>query len=209
MKFDAANSGALAATSSRFDPRSGRFDVNFEFGNASSAAPTRLRFTGTAIETAEVAVLTRNVDRSELLRSGDLVLERRPRAELGGGEAASRETAVGMQTRRPVRAGQALKTADLVKPDLVQRDQTITVIYQTSGIYLTTRGKALDSGTDGDVVNVVNLQSKRTVTGRVTGRGQVSVDISVPHPDQTAEAAPAAPVAVANRLPPSATPKAE
>jgi flagella basal body P-ring formation protein FlgA len=209
MKFDAANSGALNPISAHVDPRSGRFDVSFEFGNATAAAPTRLRFTGTAIETVEVAVLTRNVDRSELLRSGDLVTERRPRAELGGNEAASRELAVGMQTRRSVRAGLALKTADLVKPDLVQRDQAVTVIYQTAGIYLTTRGKAIESGTEGDVVNVINLQSKRTVTGRVTGRGQVSVDISVPRPDQTADATPAAPVAVANRLSISATPKAE
>jgi len=209
MKFNAANNGALTATSSHFDPRSGRFDVSFEFSNAATAAPTRLRFTGTAVETAEVAVLTRNVDRSELLRSGDLVLERRPRAELGGGDAASRELAVGMQTRRPVRAGQALKTADLVKPDLVQRDQAVTVIYRTAGIYLTTRGKAIESGTEGDVVNVINLQSKRTVTGRVSGRGQVSVDISVPRPDDTADATQAAPVAVADRRAVSATPKAE
>jgi flagellar basal body P-ring formation protein FlgA len=210
LKFDAADKGALNATSARFDPRSGRFDVSFEIGNGGSANPARLRFTGIAVETAEVAVLTRNVDRAELLRAGDLMIERRPRAELGGGEPASREIAVGMQTRRPLRAGQPLKAADLVKPDLVQRDQNITVIYQTAGIYLTTRGKALDSGTEGDVVNVVNLQSKRTVTGRVTGRGQVSVDISVPRPapDQTADATPAAPISVATRLP-SATPKAE
>lgn len=114
-----------------------------------------------------------------------------------------------MQMRRAVRAGQALKTTDLAKPDLVQRDQTVTLIYQTAGIYLTTRGKALEAGTDGDVVSVLNLQSKRTVTGRVTGRGQVSVDIAVAKPAQTSEAVMPAPVAVASRLPASATPKAE
>jgi flagella basal body P-ring formation protein FlgA len=37
------------------------------------------------------------------------------------------------------------------------------------------RGKALDNGTEGDVVNVMNLQSKRTLSGTVTGRGQVSI----------------------------------
>ena len=37
------------------------------------------------------------------------------------------------------------------------------------------RGKALDNGTEGDVVNVMNLQSKRTLSGTVIGRGQVSI----------------------------------
>jgi flagella basal body P-ring formation protein FlgA len=137
------------------------------------------------------------------------VVERRAKAELAGGEPVSRVAAVGMQTRRPLRAGQALKALDLVKPDLVQRDQDVTIIYQTAGIYLTTRGKALESGSDGDAVNVLNVQSKRTVSGRVSGRGQVSVDIVMPRPAQTAEAQIEAPVVVANRLPTSATPKAE
>ncbi len=209
LKFDATTSGALIPTSVRFDPRSSRFDVAFEIGANSGTAPVRLRYTGVAIETAEVAVLTRNIDRNELLRSGDLVMERRPRAELGGAEPASREFAVGMQMRRPARAGQALKSTDLAKPDLVQRDQNVTIVFQTAGIYLTPRGKALDNGTEGDVVSVLNLQSKRTVTGRVSGRGQVSVEIVVPKPAQTAEAEIPAPVSVATRLPASATPKAE
>lgn len=209
LKLDANYDGALAATDARFDPRSGRFDVSFEIGNGTSSNATRMRFTGTAIETAEVAVLTRNVDRNELLRSADLVVERRARAELAGGEPASRDLAVGMQMRRQARAGQSLRTTDLAKPDLVTRDQNITIIFQTAGIYLTTRGKALDTGSEGDVVSAVNGQSKRTVTGRVTGRGQISVDIAVPKPAQTAQVEVAAPISVANSLPSSVTPKAE
>jgi flagella basal body P-ring formation protein FlgA len=37
------------------------------------------------------------------------------------------------------------------------------------------RGKALDNGTEGDVVNVMNVLSKRTLSGTVIGRGQVSI----------------------------------
>ena len=207
LKFDASTSGTLAPTSIRLDPRSGRFDVTFELGHANGTSPTKLRYTGTAIEMIEALVLTRNIDRNEMIRAADLQIERRARAELGGAEPASREFAVGMQMRRPIRAGQALKASDLAKPDLVQRDQAVTLIYQTAGIYLTTRGKALEAGTD--VVSVLNLQSKRTVTGRVTGRGQVSVDIAVAKPQQTSEAEIAAPVAVASRLSASATTKAE
>jgi flagella basal body P-ring formation protein FlgA len=174
MRLDASNSGALQAVATRYDARSGRFDIAFGIGNDNSTAPTKLRFTGTAIETVEVAVLTRDIDRTETLKSSDVTLERRPKAEVTG-EPASRERSVGMQVRRAMRAGTPLRVADIAKPDFVQRDQSVTIIYQVPGLYLTTRGKAIESGAEGDTVSVLNLQSKRTLTGVVTGRGQVTV----------------------------------
>jgi flagella basal body P-ring formation protein FlgA len=79
-----------------------------------------------------------------------------------------------------MRAGQALHGADLTRPDLVQRDEAVTLIYQTAGIYLTVRGQATEAGTEGDIVTVLNLQSKHTVSGVVVGRGQVSVSPVAP-----------------------------
>ncbi|MEA2895470.1 MAG: flagellar basal body P-ring formation protein FlgA [Bradyrhizobium sp.] len=185
--LDASNSGALQPVSARYEPRSGRFDVSFEIANDASAAPTKLRFTGAAVETVEAAVLARGVERNEVLKSSDVTIERRPKAEVGN-DVAGRDGAVGMQARRQLRAGQALRVADLAKPDLVTRDQNVTLIYQSSGLYLTIRGKALEGGTDGDVVNVLNLQSKRTVSGIVVGRGQVSVAIATPRLPAAADA---------------------
>ncbi len=101
------------------------------------------------------------------------------------------------------------------------------MIYETAGLYLTVRGKALEGGTEGDVVSVLNLQSKRTVTGTVVGRGQVSVSVATPRPTSALETAapettesdttssiapdqPAAPVALAtNTNHPQVVPKSE
>lgn len=220
LRLEASNTGAMQPVSVRYDSRSGRFDVTFDIANDSVPAPTRLRFTGGVIETVEAAVLARNVERNEILKASDVVVERRPKAEVGG-DAAVRNQVVGMQARRQLRAGQALRVADLVKPDLVQRDQTVTLIYEVTGLYLTIRGKALEGGTEGDVVSVVNLQSKRTVTGTVIGRGQVSISVATPRiaPDATSSLPSdrtssiqsdqtASPVAVAATTT-SAAPKAE
>src|SRR5882757_4815750 len=206
IKLDAGFTGAMQPTTVRYDNRNGRFDVTLEIANDSGTSGTKLRFTGMAVETVEAAVLARNVERNEVLKSSDVLVERRPKAEVGG-DAATRDRAVGMQARRQLRAGQAVKVADLAKPDLVQRDQNVTLIYGSPGLYLTVRGKAIEGGTEGDVVNVMNLQSKRTVSGVVTGRGQVSISVATPRPapgpvsDATSSLeAPqsAAPVAVAN-----------
>jgi flagella basal body P-ring formation protein FlgA len=215
LRLEASNSGAMQAVSVRYEPRNNRFDVTFEIANDSVATPTRLRFTGTAIETVEAAVLARNIERNELIKSSDVVVERRPKAETGG-DVAARDRVVGMQARRQLRAGQALKTADIARPDLVQRDQTVTLVYESAGLYLTIRGKALDNGTEGDVVSVVNLQSKRTVSGTVVGRGQVAVSVATPRLPAAADATtslgsaePAAPVSVAANSNSQVAPKAE
>ena len=203
LRLDVSNTGAIVPTAARFDPRSTRFDVTLEIANSSAGAPTKLRFTGTAIETVEAAVLARGIERNEVIKSSDVVVERRPKAEVGG-DVATRDRAVGMQARKQLRIGQALRVADLAKPDLVQRDQSVTLIYEAVGLYLTIRGKALEGGTEGDVVNVLNLQSKRTVAGIVVGRGQVSISVATPRlpasNDTTSSLGPretAAPVAVA------------
>ncbi len=191
VRLDASNSGEMQAIAARYEPRTNRFDVTFEIANDSGTGATKLRFTGTAVEMVETAVLTRAVDRGETLTSADLVMERRTRAEAGS-DATTRDRALGMQIRRPMRAGQPVRTADLIKPDLVQRDQAVTVIYEAPGLYLTTRGKALESGTEGDIVTVQNLQSKRTMTGVVSGRGQVLIQAvpAKPAPDVTSSIAP-------------------
>jgi flagella basal body P-ring formation protein FlgA len=203
IRLDPSNNGAMQPTAVRYEPRSNRFDVTLEIANENGTVPAKLRFTGSAVEMVEAAVLARNVERGDVLKSSDVVIERRPKAEVGT-DIAARNKAVGMQARRQLRTGQALKVADLAKPDLVQRDQNVTLIYEASGLYLTLRGKALDNGTEGDVVNVMNLQSKRTVSGVVTGRGQVSISVATPRPEANAAtpslgaAETARPVSLAN-----------
>jgi flagellar basal body P-ring formation protein FlgA len=215
MQLEASSTGNLQPVSSRYEPRSGRFDISFEIGNDAGTAPTTLRFTGSAIETVDAAVLTRSVERNEVLKASDVITERRPKAEVGG-DAAIRGHAVGMQTRKQLHAGQALKVADLAKPDLVQRDDNVTLIYESAGLYLTIRGKAAESGTEGDTISVLNLQSKRTVSGVVIGHDQVAIEVATPRLPPATDASsavgsaePAAPVSVAASNTSPVSPKAE
>lgn len=179
ITLDAANNGHLHTLAVRFDPRSQRFDANFEIAGSAGAQAVRLRFTGTAVEMIETATITRGIERGDVLKASDVVLDKRPRAEIGN-EALTRAAVIGMQARRSLRAGAALRSTDLAKPDLVQRGQSVTLTYHSAGLTLTIRAKALDSGTEGDTVSVLNLQSKREVTGTVVGAGQVAATLAAP-----------------------------
>jgi flagella basal body P-ring formation protein FlgA len=214
VRLDASSTGDLQPVQVRYESRSGRFDVSFEISNDINSTRAKMRFTGVAIEMLDAAVLTRNVERGDVLKASDIAIERRPKSEVGA-DAATRGHSVGMQMRRSLRAGQALHTADVGKPDLVQKDGNVTLIYESAGIYLTVRGKAVDSGTEGDTVTVLNLQSKRTVSGTVIGRDQVSIAIAGPrlsNPETTSSIGAAeteAPVSIASRNTAQTTSKAE
>jgi flagella basal body P-ring formation protein FlgA len=79
-----------------------------------------------------------------------------------------------MAVKRPLRIGQAVRAADLMKPEIVRQNEAVTITYERPGIVLSVRGKALEAGAEGDVINVLNIQSKRTLQTTVTGPGRVS-----------------------------------
>jgi len=165
-------------TNSFFDPRSGRFDLSIDIPGSALARRTNLHYTGSLIEMLDAAVLTRPLARGELVKSSDIMVVRKPKADLRPDTIDTLDHLVGMEARGPIAAGQPLRQSDLVKPDRIKRDESITLVYEVPGILLTCRGKALESGGDGDVISVLNIQSKRTVQGTVTGPGRVTIAVT-------------------------------
>jgi len=108
-----------------------------------------------------------------------VTIEHRPKADFREGAPAATEPA-GLALRHQVRAGQPLRAADLMRPEIVQRNETVTLIYEAPGLTLTMPGKALDPGAQGDVVSVLNSQSRRTVQGTVAGPARVVVRSGAP-----------------------------
>src|SRR5262245_63664923 len=129
-------SAELQPTGAYYDPRWGRFDVTFEVAGSAAAAgsigtrPTQMRYVGTIVETAEALVLTRPLGRNDVVKASDVAIERRPKNEVRNGVALAPRDAVGLATRRPLQAGELIRTADLVKPDLIQRNDMVTIIYE-------------------------------------------------------------------------------
>ncbi|MGH6725135.1 MAG: flagellar basal body P-ring formation chaperone FlgA [Pseudolabrys sp.] len=162
-----------------YDSRSGHFDVTLDMPTGSMTRGA-LRLSGHAAATVEVATLTRALDRGETVKDADVVIERRPRGEIGRDIVIGREQVIGLAARNTLPAGRPLRLADLMKPELVQRNETVSLIYRVPGITLTVRGKATEGGAEGDVISVLNEQSKRTVQGVVVGLGRVVIGTGSP-----------------------------
>lgn len=178
----------MIVTRLTFDPRSGRFDVTLELPGSKIVGHGGLRLTGVAQETQVAAVLKRAVPRGEILRESDIAIERRPRNDSAADTVTELRAAVGLAVRHQMRAGEALRKSDLAKPELVARGQPVMLIFEGAGMKLSMRAVAKENGTQGDVVNVTNLQSKRTVQGIVTGPSEITVSAGAPHATNLASA---------------------
>lgn len=162
-----------------YDPRSGRFDAALEIPTGTTGVST-LRMNGKAAVTADVVTLAHAIERGAIIKVSDIIVERRPRADVGRETVSNRDLVIGMAARNNLRAGTPLRGADLMKPEQVQRNETVTLVYEVPGITLTVRGKAIEGGAEGDVISVLNEQSKRTVQGVIVGPGRVVISTGSP-----------------------------
>lgn len=157
----------------RWSRRSGRFNAFIDIDEG--RRKRRIRLNGTAHEMITIAMLSRSYSRDEIVSRDDIIMERVPRGQVGARAVLSADEIAGKAVRRDQRARQPLDPDDFTRPMLVRRGETVTIFFEIPGLTLTARGKALESGIDGDMVNVVNSQSNRIIRARIVGRGKVSV----------------------------------
>jgi flagellar basal body P-ring formation protein FlgA len=165
--------GELQVLNLSYDPRTTRFDVTFDLASSPTLHRQPAHFTGTALETVPAIAVTRPVDRGEVLKEADLTIQRRPKGDTGA--LTDMSAVVGLAARHDLRPDQPLHGADLMKPEIIARNDTVTIVYQAPGISLTLRGQAQQAGALGDTITVLNVESKRPVQGVIIAPGRVAV----------------------------------
>jgi flagella basal body P-ring formation protein FlgA len=82
---------------------------------------------------------------------------------------------IGKALQHPSRAGMMLKASDIAEPEVIARNQPVTVYFRQGAMTLTVKGKALNDAALGDPVSVLNALSKKVITGVATAGGSVEV----------------------------------
>lgn len=126
-------------------------------------------------EKPTMAVAARTLRSGSVLTGADLVLRERPRGMHPDEVVARIEDALGLETRLAIYAGRPIRPGDLGPPTIVRRNEIVTLTYVHGGLTLRTEARALEAGAKGDRIRVMNLDSRRTVTGSVAGAQHVVV----------------------------------
>ena len=127
------------------------------------------------IAMADSLIATRTIRAQSVVQMDDVTLVA---AEIPGALTAP-GAALGQEARVAIYAGRPIKATDLGPPALIDRNQIVALSYQTGTLAILTEGRALARGGVGDVIRVMNLASRSTVSGRVTADGTVQVGPSL------------------------------
>lgn len=92
------------------------------------------------------------------------------------GALSAKDDVVGLEARITLYPGRPILAAHVGPAAIIQRNQPITLVYQHGGLSIETEARALSRGAAGDVVRVMNLASRATVSGTVLSDGTVIVN---------------------------------
>lgn len=120
---------------------------------------------------AESVVATRTLRPNTLIGPEDLTVV----DAVLPGAVTDPHLALGLETRVAIYAGRPVLQANLGAPTLVQRNQVVNLVYLAGSLAIFAEGRALARGSAGEMVRVINLASRTTVSGRVGPDGAVYV----------------------------------
>jgi len=122
--------------------------------------------------TAEAGTLTalRTLPAGSVIQSQDVAFDT---SRAGGADDPA--AMIGKETRVTVYAGRPLLAANLAAPTLVERNQIVVVGYHAGGLSIETEGRALGKGGAGDVIRVLNIASRATLSARINPDGTLTV----------------------------------
>ncbi|CFX55444.1 FlgA, flagellar basal-body P-ring formation protein [Candidatus Filomicrobium marinum] len=80
---------------------------------------------------------------------------------------------VGMVARRTLLPGRPIVKSSLREPELIQRGQTASIVFQSGSLTISGFAKALEPGAVGDIIALRNVDSGSIVRGQIRADGSV------------------------------------
>lgn len=168
-------SGEMVALDLTYDARARRVIGRLAVPGSAATRLKPVRVSGLLVETVDVVVPMRPIARGETLTAGDVMVERRARDAGTNDLLSEMRAAIGKVAKRSLLAGVALRGSDVQREEIVGRGEMVTLVYEARGVLISMRGRANEAGAMGDVISVINPNSKRVLQGTVSGPGRINV----------------------------------
>lgn len=132
---------------------------------------TALFVTLAAAGRAETVMAERTIRAQAIIMPDDVTLAS---VEMPG-MAASLDEVIGLEARVSIFAGRPIRAADVGPPAIIERNQSVTLVYQAGALMIAAEGRSLARGGIGDTIRVMNIGSRSSVSGIVSADGSVRV----------------------------------
>ena len=160
-----------------FDPRSRRFSAVIS-APAGSPDARQFQIRGRIYRTVEVPVLIRRVLVGDPIKASDLKWIKVRARRMQPNTVIAEADIVGMTPRRGLRPGYPVLLSSIHRPIIVAKGSLVTMFLKAPKMVLTAQGKALENGSEGDVIRISNTQSEKVVEAEIIGHGKVAIRVT-------------------------------
>jgi flagella basal body P-ring formation protein FlgA len=166
--------GALRIEELTYDSNGGAFR-GYIHGTLPGGKIQRQVLRGRVDFVARIPVPSRSIRRGQEITSADIKWIELNLRLLGSETIEHPDQIIGLAANRNLRQNQPLRPSDLRAPIMIAKGTIVTVSLINGALTVTGTGRALEDGSKGEVIRVMNMQSKRTLDARVVGPNQVKI----------------------------------
>lgn len=155
--------------------RLGRFPLQAKI-MVNNVFQKRLRLIAKVERSIALVRTSRRIKRGEILTEGDVVLEISKSNRSFKTAITSLEDAVGFEAVHGIGAGRVVTVNSLRKPPLVEKGDRVTLVVEKGSLKITAPGVVREKGFENSLIQVLNLQTKKMVFGKVMDPQTVKVN---------------------------------
>lgn len=120
---------------------------------------------------AEILVPVRTIRAKELITVSDLI---RKQVNLDGAISDITKI-VGQEARIALYPGRPIRRGDVGPPAIVDRNDVVVLVFSKRGLQIIAEGRSLGRGSAGEMIRIMNIASRKTISGRIKPDGSVEV----------------------------------
>lgn len=124
----------------------------------------------------DMVVSGRPLERGEVIGPSDVVLQKRNISGAPGKICRNISEVVGKRLKSSIRGNSPVRTDYLERVPIIKSGQMVTIIAENDSMRVTAVGKARNSGAEGDLIMVQNINSLKDIPARVIDANSVKVD---------------------------------
>lgn len=122
-----------------------------------------------------VVITTRTISRHSTIDANDIALSEVNINALGQSYFTDLNSVIGKYVKQPIRAGSIIKPDSLAEPLIIKRGELVRIQAAQNDFSVSMQGKALEDATQGELIRVQNIHSKRIVEAVATAPGKVQI----------------------------------
>ena len=128
-------------------------------------------------EMLTIPVPAKSIRRGTVISQSDLVLEDVNNNAVNNMIAQDVMQLIGQEAKKTLYKNKPILLRDIGAITIIHRNDSVMMRFQHGAMTLQTTGRAMEEGGSGDMIKVMNEQSKKIVTGHITQNGEVDVSL--------------------------------